>query len=421
MPKNKSEEEKQFEERLAKELERFDNEFPSEEHCMKAITSRPNDIPFSSCQKCESTEGEMQSNQRSFFCFNCKRTTSLTAGTFFHGIKLPRAYLLAIVFHERGIGLSINRFSKIAKVAYATATDIFKKIWHVLDQELVQDLATLYVSSSLFRNVICKRSTETMAREHPRSEQDEIDKNSAPKGSSGQDQDTNEEFHQESSSSSNPADSSGANHEHNQRCENSDVGFDDQDGNDFNKTRTDSEDRFNRKTQTPIVDLKTLELSETEAHVLTQISETPIRFEDLLNSTGYSVQTLGASILRLEIHGLITKFVGDSYVLPYESAPPQQEDPTNSSDTGIDPDSLEAKKISEIALATKTRHHGVSRKDLQLYVAADCCLTNRDKWREGGLLRTCQRSNHVCKQTIRTYVTPPLEAMIVKSCTGYAA
>lgn len=151
----------------------FNNQFPTEEDCLEEVYKRANDGGMLKCHHCGNKDIERDYGQRTFTCLSCKKTSWFTAGTFFHHMKLARAWLGAIWLMDHGQTISSLRFQKLAGIAYSSALNIFKKLTMVIESEMGED--AIAVSSSFFSPLVGKRSRETPARAHPLAEQEEIE------------------------------------------------------------------------------------------------------------------------------------------------------------------------------------------------------------------------------------------------------
>lgn len=154
----------------------FKEKFRTEEDCLRAILERVFDGNSASCRYCKRNEGEMHEGERYFYCYFCKKTSSITAGSFFHGIRILELPLLIIWFAERGLAVSASRISKLLSISSSTAANALKKMKFVLLSELNNHSKVVDLYSAVFSSVYGKRSSETLARQHPISEQEEIDR-----------------------------------------------------------------------------------------------------------------------------------------------------------------------------------------------------------------------------------------------------
>lgn len=145
------------------------------------------------------------------------------------------------------------------------------------------------------------------------------------------------------------------------------------------------------------------QLNEFERRVYKSLTPEPVHFDDLVESTGMSAAEISAALSMLEIWGLAYSVPGNRFArrAPNPSRKHQM--------TGVLADL--ASKI--VALIT-FYFQGISRKYLQLYVAAYWCYTDRKKWCEGALLDACIRHRSIGYDEIVDYVTP----LLVKIC-GY--
>src|SRR5579885_2883303 len=161
---------------LASLWRQFNTEFPTIQHCLEELCKRASDDGSIRCRHCGSQHDDKPLAARVIICRRCRQSTWLTAGTFFDHIRLPRPWLAAIWFMERGVTMSSCQFHKLTGVAYSTAWNIFKKVTTVIESEMVGDAQA--VPSALFSPVICRRSRETPARSHPLAELEELEKRS---------------------------------------------------------------------------------------------------------------------------------------------------------------------------------------------------------------------------------------------------
>jgi len=152
----------------------FNAEFPRETDCLEEVYRRAAEWGIIKCHHCGNTDVERNYGDRVIKCRSCKKKSWLTAGTFFHRMKLARPWLAAIWLMEHGQSISSSKFQKLVGVAYSSAWNIFKKLTTVIQSQMGEDV--LAVSSSHFSPVIGKRSRETPARAHPLAEEEAIEK-----------------------------------------------------------------------------------------------------------------------------------------------------------------------------------------------------------------------------------------------------
>ena len=110
-------------------LPEFQRRFNSDEACLIAIFKARWPRGFI-CPKCQHNGGYRLSNRRSIQCASCRRHTSITAGTLFHGSHLALTQWFLMIYlmaHDKG-GASTMKLSKQLGMHYATAWFIAHKI-----------------------------------------------------------------------------------------------------------------------------------------------------------------------------------------------------------------------------------------------------------------------------------------------------
>lgn len=120
------------------------------------------------CHHCENGDIVVEGGQRTFQCYQCGKTSWATAGTFFHGIRRPDAWLGAIWLLDRQCEFSIKAFESLANVSYSTAWDIFKKLNIVVEEHI--DERAVVTAATQFIPVVFRRSKNTPSHAHPRDE-----------------------------------------------------------------------------------------------------------------------------------------------------------------------------------------------------------------------------------------------------------
>lgn len=156
-------------------VEEFNKKFPTDEACLEELQQFVTGGDFT-CGSCGHHSPELTENNRCLHCV-CGARQWIFSGTFFHGIKKPRAWLAALKIRASKIKINRNQFSKLFGVAYATANDVFKKLDLVILKDSMNELPALV--STEFISVIGKRSRETPAGLLPVEEQEKLDKEHA--------------------------------------------------------------------------------------------------------------------------------------------------------------------------------------------------------------------------------------------------
>ena len=114
-------------------LPKFMERFSGEQACLQAVFDARWPRGFV-CVHCQHNGGYRLSGRRSIQCVSCRRQTSITSGTIFHGSHLPlRRWFLAIylVAHDKG-GSSTLKLSKILGMHYATTWFLLHKLRHAM-------------------------------------------------------------------------------------------------------------------------------------------------------------------------------------------------------------------------------------------------------------------------------------------------
>lgn len=153
---------------IARLWREFNRQFKTEKDCMEAIYKILKNEKALSCKNCESKDWQRAYGERLRNCSSCGREVSITAGTFFDGIRQARPWMAAIWFMEQGIILSAHRFHKLLEIAYSTAWMIQRKLSFILNSLIEEEESAVIVSAEIFTSAICKRSRETPAQKHPK-------------------------------------------------------------------------------------------------------------------------------------------------------------------------------------------------------------------------------------------------------------
>jgi hypothetical protein len=144
--------------------------FPTNEDCLKELRRYIDE----KCTHCNSRRLLREVGRRDARCLKCNRKTWLTAKTFFSSIKKPRPYLMAIILLSHRIRISGAAFGRLMVISTSSAQHILKKVSTVLLELLERYGAP--TKSSEFGSCVFRRSTESLPREHPHAEFDEIER-----------------------------------------------------------------------------------------------------------------------------------------------------------------------------------------------------------------------------------------------------
>ncbi len=367
---------------LASLWQQFNNEFPTAQHCLEELCKRASNDGAIRCRHCGNRHDNKRLAERVIICRRCRRSTWLTAGTFFHHIRLPRAWLAAIWFMERGVTMSSCQFHKLAGVAYSTAWNIFKKVTTVIESEMGGDAQA--VPSALFSPVICRRSRETPARSHPLAELEELEKRSL--------------LHCQDSNASVQARDS-------RLPMSSDFGL---------PTIQKANSWLEKAEGAPAAGESgqhgnCLQISPQEEKIYDLLAGQEHHFDVLCARTGFSASEVSSLLTFLELAGHVRRLPGERYVRTADDQPRRlREGRVRSNRTRAGMPAEAEILVERVITHVRACYQGVSGKYLQKYLAAYWCHVDRERWHLGSLLEACLRFGRIGNDEIRCYVSPVL-------------
>ncbi|CAN5717100.1 hypothetical protein BH10CYA1_BH10CYA1_57570 [soil metagenome] len=304
------------------------------------------------CHTCQSVHLELQEGDRTALCLLCGKITYLTARTFFHGVRRPIDWVRAIWLLEEGIPFSANMFSSVTGMARASVSSMLSKLLIVISTEMGNFPTE---RSSSFSQTMTKRSLQTPAMKHPMTEQDVFDEIESE--SMGESLDLFlEKKLAEIYQSPDDAD------------ENS------QESNLYSASWA------------------------NEKNVFKLLSSEPSSFDSIGSAVALNVGELSLALVHLELAGLAKSLSGHMFV---------QERPIWT-DTSVVNKSDEKNVFKPFFQFIARTFHGISRKYLQLYLAAFWCSTSRWRWSVGSLFTVCWRSKCLTYRDRLAYVSPPV-------------
>ena len=383
--------------KLAFYFAKFNAEFPTEEHCIEELCRRA-DTSLPECRHCGNSLVNKQFGDRVSRCQNCSRQTWHTAGTFFEGIRLGRAWLAAIYLMEHGVFVSSSRFHRVLGIAQSTALNMLQKLRAIIRMHMDDDGPT--ISSAVFVTVFRKRSFMTPAKAHPRAEQEEIDRISHDDPSaagSGAVKDV---------AASLAADIGaryfGRSVEKSKQKEHV-SGSSELDEAELGGTAgaLAAEDSASRQGG----------LSGHEKAIYDSLSDKPVAVDKLCDLTGLEAADVAVSLLILELAQLVNREPGDHYVRCKQGPHSVTANSFRSDDSG---NNMTVTVIASIDFVIQ-HCHGISRKYLQNYLAAYWCYSDRATWRPGSLLKLCRQSPSIKYAEILGYVSPPMVKVLSES------
>lgn len=189
---------------------------------------------------------------------------SITVGTLLERCRRAEPWVMAIWLTERGVPLSSVRLHQIAAIAQSSALNILRKIRVVVQSEM--EVGTILMPSSEFTSIMNRRSLETPSRLHPRTE---------------------EEQYLRERTTDEPESDGAAN----------------------------SVSRSKDPLETALLFMPTI-LHDKVRLVWAKLEEGPMFFDDLVEALGLSVPELNSIMGAFEIDGLIERLGGNRFVRP---------------------------------------------------------------------------------------------------------
>jgi len=124
----------------------FQQRYSSDEACLEAIARARWPHGFV-CPKCGHDEGTRLNKRRAIQCANCRRQTSITAGTVFHKTKVPLRcwfWLIFLMTQDKG-GISTMRASSLLGMHYTTVWNLMHKLRIAMEDRLDGPMLSGYV------------------------------------------------------------------------------------------------------------------------------------------------------------------------------------------------------------------------------------------------------------------------------------
>lgn len=124
----------------------FQQRYSSDESCLEAISRARWPRGFA-CPKCGHDQGTRLNKRRAIQCANCRRQTSITAGTIFHKTKVPLRcwfWLIFLMTQDKG-GISTMRAADLLGMHYTTVWNLMHKLRIAMADRLDGALLSGYV------------------------------------------------------------------------------------------------------------------------------------------------------------------------------------------------------------------------------------------------------------------------------------
>ena len=143
-----------------------------------------------------------------------------------------------------------------------------------------------------------------------------------------------------------------------------------------------------------------LGLSEADERVLNLLSTEPMTIQNLANKLGCSAGQLSALLMVLELNGLVRCRIGDEYELVEKRGGLKGK--SSQEQDGETINSL----VGHFIAFVRQNCHGISRKYLQLYLAAHWFMYRDKQRKKGKLLNSCLSFGQITDKQILMYITP---------------
>ena len=124
----------------------FQRKYDSQEKCLQAIFQARWPRGFV-CPHCEHNDCYRLSKRRAVQCTNCRRQTSITAGTLFHRTQIPLQnwfWLMFLMSQDKG-GISTKRAAKLLGMHYGTVWVMMHKIREAMSDRVENRLLSGFV------------------------------------------------------------------------------------------------------------------------------------------------------------------------------------------------------------------------------------------------------------------------------------
>ena len=336
-------------------LKEIDEIFSTEVECFEYFYKVRKESGTAICEKCSGTDFIRSYGSRFGKCTKCATKFWITSGTIFEKKKKIKAWITGIWLVANGLHISTPMLGILARISQSTAWQVLTTLSMVLPDCL--EKGEKPAPSILFIRMICKRSRETARKHHP----------------------SQEIFDQ----------------------------FEDEYKNLFARTTGPNIENSNKNENTNSeIDMSINEeaLSEIETKIISILNDEPISFDRICQLSNATINEVSMSLSMLEIKGLIKHVEGNSYV-----------ECVKRSELTIGELVLqELEKIPSglincaeaLADFIRSKHHGISRKYLQGYLARSWTRFNRLNLNPLGLLKICLSHKPIGHWKIREYVSP---------------
>ncbi|MDP3507072.1 MAG: hypothetical protein Q8T09_03705 [Candidatus Melainabacteria bacterium] len=145
-------------------------------------------------------------------------------------------------------------------------------------------------------------------------------------------------------------------------------------------------------------------LNEAELEILELISNEPITADQICQRTTQPASAVASALVVLEIEGLIEFHEGGRFSRRREHGHKEEGRKTTMASA--------IPLVGRAIDSTRSIRGGISRKYLQVYLAAIWCQSDRERWNEEKLLLTFLQAPEITYQDILNYESPAIASMM---------
>lgn len=139
----------------------FELAYPTEDFCWSWLNGKLREKDALFCHKCFSKSLKFKDGYRKFRCSKCHSTSSLSAGTFFAGVRKLRAWLGAMWLLERGALVNSLMLADLSGLRISSAQHILKSLLAAVDLSEKDREERVCISSAHFLDLFSRRSLAT--------------------------------------------------------------------------------------------------------------------------------------------------------------------------------------------------------------------------------------------------------------------
>jgi len=343
----------------------------------------------------------------------------------------------AVWMMQEGISFNAKDLQELAGVAYSSAWNVRLKLSMFLEITLRELPHALHTKSFYFSPVYKRRSLKTPANARPVDEEAETDTNASAQTETGPKTEKAPKADAErgrGAATDHPSEKTATEKEH-----------------------SDQSQANSKNTQNGQAESKTAwlnrHLTANQKAVIEALSAAPMHFDEIVDKTNIPIASLASLLIMMELKELVEQQSGDIFALAgslneglylYDHSDKEPQDKhlnkIESRKKGFRKEGFEANAGEDQSFKRSSLHinhfqdndyregkedrlleaiaasidfivkdfQGISRKYIQMYLAAFWCKVDRDRWGSENFLYECRRFRKIKADEIRSYVSPPM-------------